>query len=270
MTKFLLAAALCGLFCLTSVIGQEPPNRPGPQDGPGPGGPPRMRDGMRPPPNPIVEALDADRDHTISADEIHAAAEALKSLDRNGDGELSEEEFHPMPPRGPEGGPPEGRGEGNDRGRRPQPPRDDARGSEDRPGPPPDRGGPDGGRRGPDGDRGGPPQMRDGGDRQARDGARRPPAGGGDDRQPRGRGDDGPPPPPAPDPDRLVDHAMEFDANGDGNLSREELMEFAKQAPPPPPGPGQGGPDGGQPRFGGPENGPPSGGDRPQRPRRPE
>ncbi len=33
------------------------------------------------------------------------------------------------------------------------------------------------------------------------------------------------------DPGRFVDHAMQFDANKDGLLSRDELMKFAKQMP---------------------------------------
>jgi Ca2+-binding EF-hand superfamily protein len=51
-------------------------------------------------------ALDADQDGVISAAEIEAAAEALLTLDANGDGTLTPEEF--APPRGE--GPPHGPG----------------------------------------------------------------------------------------------------------------------------------------------------------------
>lgn len=62
-----------------------------------PGKPPQ---GKRPPP-PLIAALDADKDGTISAEELEAAPESLKELDKNGDGELSPEEFlhGPPPPR---------------------------------------------------------------------------------------------------------------------------------------------------------------------------
>lgn len=63
---------------------------------------------------PLVAALDADKDGTISADELEVSTESLKQLDKNGDGELSPEEIHPHgppPPPGdgdrPQGPPPE-------------------------------------------------------------------------------------------------------------------------------------------------------------------
>jgi Ca2+-binding EF-hand superfamily protein len=64
-------------------------------------------EGERPHPKfPLMEALDADHDGTLSADEIKNAPEALKTLDKNGDGKLTPDEF--APPRPPKG---EGSGE---------------------------------------------------------------------------------------------------------------------------------------------------------------
>jgi hypothetical protein len=45
--------------------------------------------------------LDADRDGVISAGEIETAASTLKSLDRNGDGQLTRDELGPPPPPPP-------------------------------------------------------------------------------------------------------------------------------------------------------------------------
>jgi len=77
---------------------------PPPRDDEGPKGPPPP-DGKRPVP-PLIHALDADHDGTISAQEMENAPESLKALDKNGDGELSPEELRPpgRPPgdgRGP-------------------------------------------------------------------------------------------------------------------------------------------------------------------------
>ncbi|MEZ6075640.1 MAG: EF-hand domain-containing protein [Pirellulaceae bacterium] len=41
----------------------------------------------------LMEALDPNHDHVISAEEIQAAATALLKARQNGDGELSEDEF---------------------------------------------------------------------------------------------------------------------------------------------------------------------------------
>jgi hypothetical protein len=92
-----------------------------------------------------------------------------------------------------------------------------------------------------------------------------------------------------PNPERLVERAMEFDRDGDGKLNRDELMEFARSMPGPG-GPGPGGPGfgGGMPpggfggpgfggRFGGPGRAPGRQPERqgpegpaPERPRRPD
>ena len=60
----------------------------GRRGGRGPGGP-MGRD-------PLVAALDADRDGAISAGEIGGAANTLRALDANGDGQLTPEEIRPF------------------------------------------------------------------------------------------------------------------------------------------------------------------------------
>jgi hypothetical protein len=64
---------------------------------------------------PIVAALDADSDGTISAAEIANSATTLATLDKNSDGQLTGDEIMPRPPggrghggRGGPGGPPPG------------------------------------------------------------------------------------------------------------------------------------------------------------------
>ena len=74
-----------------------PPSEAGPQGGPG-------GEHRRPKP-PLEVALDANHDGVIDADEIANASEALKKLDKNGDGKLTQDELRP--PR-----PPCGQGQG--------------------------------------------------------------------------------------------------------------------------------------------------------------
>lgn len=50
--------------------------------------------------DPIFAALDTDHDGVISSSEIGHAAESLKTLDRNGDGQLTEDEVRPNIGRG--------------------------------------------------------------------------------------------------------------------------------------------------------------------------
>jgi hypothetical protein len=71
-----------------------PPNLRGPGSGQ-PGGPHH-----HPPPPPLLVALDSDHDGVISAEEIANAPQALRSLDKNGDGKLSEAEVRPPRPPG--------------------------------------------------------------------------------------------------------------------------------------------------------------------------
>ncbi len=99
------------LMSLGNSLAQPPERGPGgPGQGRGPGGPGSR--GFGPPPNPIMEALDADRDGELSAEEIQNAVAALKKLDKNNDGKLTQEEVRParpgrgvFGPGGPGGGP---------------------------------------------------------------------------------------------------------------------------------------------------------------------
>lgn len=88
----LLLTLMAG-FAVPLFAQQLPPPNQGP--GQNPGGP---RNGQRPPPPQLIIALDANRDGVISADEIANAIAALKTLDKNGDGQLTREEFGPPPP----------------------------------------------------------------------------------------------------------------------------------------------------------------------------
>jgi hypothetical protein len=72
--------------------------------------------GNRPPKPPLEVVLDANKDGAIDADEIANAVAALKTLDKNGDGKLTPDEYRPPRParqdgQGTPGGEAPGRGE---------------------------------------------------------------------------------------------------------------------------------------------------------------
>ena len=87
---------------VAALIAQEFDGPPGPR---GPGGPGGPRQGP-----PIMMALDTNKDGKLDAAEIANAAKALKTLDKNNDGELTQDEIGGPRRGGGSGGPGEGPG----------------------------------------------------------------------------------------------------------------------------------------------------------------
>jgi hypothetical protein len=87
------------------------PHRPGG----GTNGPPPGFDKKHHPPTPIIDALDVNKDGVIDAAEIANAPDELLTLDKNGDGQLTPDEYRPPRPPGdgPPPGGPDGPGDGN-------------------------------------------------------------------------------------------------------------------------------------------------------------
>lgn len=85
------------------------------------GGSNRVITGMNrpPPPSLVFVVLDANRDGVIDSNEIANASAALKTLDKNGDGQLTPDELFPTPPGGQGPGEPP---EDGDIAQRPPPP----------------------------------------------------------------------------------------------------------------------------------------------------
>lgn len=145
ITIAFLALAVSTIQSLAQGDTAAPSPAPGgpPQAGNGPMGP--AGDHKRPKP-PILAVLDANDDGVIDAAEIASASEALKKLDKNGDGKLTPDEFRPpRPPGGRPGGPrgggpaPQQSGTGSDQnstGPGPNPPQQGPGGEHKRPVPP--------------------------------------------------------------------------------------------------------------------------------------
>lgn len=112
-------ACLLALSLWIDVVAAQPPDGPGRQRGerrrssrgpeerrvgarPGPPGGPEGRGPGRGFVPPLMAALDVDKDGEISAKEIEGAVKALKKMDKNGDGRLTQDEL--LPPRGGPGG----------------------------------------------------------------------------------------------------------------------------------------------------------------------
>src|SRR5579859_1553924 len=96
INKTMTVLLALGISALAAQAQDDNTNQP-------PGGfPPR---GHRPPPPQIIGALDANHDGVIDADEIANASVALKTLDKNGDGQLTWDEFMGRPPGAPTNAP---------------------------------------------------------------------------------------------------------------------------------------------------------------------
>ena len=102
--KNTLALALLALGTTALLASaQENQDGPPPGGGRGHGGP----GGHRHPPLPIVSVLDANHDGVIDADEIANASTALLTLDKNGTGILTTNEYlPPLPKNAPADAPP--------------------------------------------------------------------------------------------------------------------------------------------------------------------
>jgi len=97
-----LVAALAVALIVDDAMAQQ---RPGGRDG-RPGGDRQGASGdgggrgsgrsFGGPPNPLMMAIDANKDGELSSEEIANAAAALKKLDKNNDGKLSREELRPQ------------------------------------------------------------------------------------------------------------------------------------------------------------------------------
>lgn len=214
--------AACFMLSATLVASAQPPGGqfggpPGRQQGQGlgdgrggPRGGERFGQLGRPGGSELLALFDADHDGELSTKEIEDAAAALKKLDKDADGKVSKEELpaKAIPEVGPGMGPPPGGGFVGF--------------------------GPGG--FGPAGNAG----NRANNNRQVNKGNKQ------GNRQ--GMQPGGPPPGgafpggPPPSSDELVSQSLEFDADGDGKLDKEELAKFAAKMAARPRGPGERGP----------------------------
>jgi Ca2+-binding EF-hand superfamily protein len=90
-TKMKIIAALLALGASALLVNAQNDNGTPPANGMGPGR-------HHPPPLPLVTTLDANHDRVIDANEIANASTALLTLDKNGDGQLTPDEYLPARP----------------------------------------------------------------------------------------------------------------------------------------------------------------------------
>ena len=102
-----LALASSAAYLVAQDGGQPPHRRQGNMGG-------QPGESQRPPVPPLIAALDTNHNGVIDATEIDNAPAALRTLDKNGDGQLTMDELRPPRPQGGRGGPggPGGRGRG--------------------------------------------------------------------------------------------------------------------------------------------------------------
>ncbi len=84
---------LLALGASAFIINAQDAGGPPPDGGPGGGGPRH-----RPPPLPLITALDVNHDGVIDSNEIANASAELLTLDKNGDGKLTPDEYLPPLP----------------------------------------------------------------------------------------------------------------------------------------------------------------------------
>ncbi len=84
---------LLALGASAFIVNAQDSGSPPPNGGPGGGGPRH-----RPPPLPLIVVLDANHDRVIDSNEIANASAALLTLDKNGDGQLTKDEYLPSLP----------------------------------------------------------------------------------------------------------------------------------------------------------------------------
>jgi len=97
-TKMNILLTMLALGASTAIATAQANNDGPPGDG-GPGGQGGPGGHHRHPPLPIVMALDANHDGVIDSNEIANASAELKTLDKNGDGQLTADEYLPPLPK---------------------------------------------------------------------------------------------------------------------------------------------------------------------------